>query len=101
MKSGERHVYAKRRFYLDEDSWQIVLLESYDGRGYLWRVGILNTVYDYIVKGYVARAQMFHDIQSGAYLTMRLINETAPSNFLAQPKGDKYYTPNNLRRMAR
>jgi hypothetical protein len=47
LKDGQRHVYKKRRFYIDEDSWQIVLLESYDGRGELWRVGVLNTLYDY------------------------------------------------------
>ncbi len=27
LKKGQRHVYAKRRWYIDEDSWQIVLLE--------------------------------------------------------------------------
>ena len=98
---GQRHIYKKRRFYIDEDSWQIVLLESYDGRGELWRVGILNTLYDYSVQGYVARAQMFHDLQSGAYLSARMVNETNPVNFMAEPKGAKYYSPSNLRKMGR
>lgn len=101
LKPGKRHVYAKRRFYMDEDSWQIVLVDSYDGRGDLWRAGILNTVYDYAVQGYVNRAQMFHDFQSGAYIAMRLINETAPMNFLAKIQGEKYYTPSNLRKLGK
>ena len=101
LKQGARHVYAKRRFYLDEDSWHIVLVESYDGRGELWRVGILNTVYDYAVEGFVARAQMFHDLQSGAYISMRMVNETSPMNFLAEPQGEDYYSPANLRSMGR
>jgi hypothetical protein len=99
LKKGQRHVYAKRRFYIDEDSWHIVLLESYDGRGDLWKVGILNTVYDFALKGYVARAQMFHDLQSGAYISMRMVNETSQPNLMATPKGDKYYSPSNLRKM--
>ncbi len=99
LKPGASHVYTKRRFYIDEDSWQIVLLESFDGRGNLWRVGILNTIYDYAVKGYIARAQMFHDLQSGSYIALKLINETSPSNFTATPKGSKYYSPANLRKM--
>lgn len=99
LKPKSRHVYAKRRFYIDEDSWQIVLLESYDGRGDLWRVGILNTLYDFAVKGYVARAQMFHDLQSGSYIALRLINETSPSNLMGLPKGEKFYSPANLRKM--
>lgn len=101
LKPGARHVYAKRRFYIDEDSWQIVLLESYDGRGELWRVGILNTLYDYAVEGFVARAQIFHDLQSGGYIAMRMVNETAPINFLAEPKGEDFYSPTNLRKMGK
>lgn len=101
LKDGARHVYAKRRFYIDEDSWHIALVDSYDGRGELWRVGVLNTLYDYAVEGFVARAQMFHDLQSGAYVANRLVNETAPSNFMAKPKGADYYSPNNLRKMGK
>lgn len=101
LKQGARHVYAKRRFYIDEDSWHITLVESYDGRGELWRVGILNTLYDYAVEGYVARAQLFHDLQSGAYIAMRLVNETAPMDFLATPRGADYYSPSNLRTMGK
>ncbi|CAA0117408.1 putative protein [BD1-7 clade bacterium] len=99
LKADARHVYAKRRFYIDEDSWHITLLESYDGRGDLWRVGVLNTVYDFAVKGYVARAQMFHDLQSGGYISLRMINETSPSNLMGQPKGERYYSPANLRKL--
>ena len=101
LKQGSRHIYAKRRFYIDEDSWQISLLESYDGRGNLWRVGVLNSIYDFSVKGYIARAQVFHDLQSGAYVAMRLINETKLPNYLANPKGEKYYSPSNLRKMGK
>lgn len=32
LKEGERHIYGKRRFYVDEDSWNTVLLDQYDGR---------------------------------------------------------------------
>lgn len=99
LKRGARHVYLKRRFYIDEDSWHIVLVESFDGRGDLWRVGILNTVYDFAVQGFVARAQVFHDMQSGGYIAMRLVNETAPMRMTDTPKGENYYSPANLRRL--
>jgi hypothetical protein len=101
LKSGQRHVYAKRRFYIDEDSWQIALVESYDGRGNLWRVGVLNTVYDFILKAYIARAQIYHDLQSGAYIAQRLVNETGQMRLLDTPQGENYFTPSNLRSMGR
>jgi hypothetical protein len=99
LKRGMRHVYAKRRFYIDEDSWHFVLTESYDARGALWKVAILNTVYDFAIKGFVARAQMFHDLQSGAYVAGRLVNETAQPNLMGTPRGEDYYSPANLRKM--
>jgi len=38
LKEGSRHIYQKRTFYVDEDSWQIALADHYDNRGELWRV---------------------------------------------------------------
>jgi hypothetical protein len=37
LTSGKRHVVAKRKFYVDEDSWQIILLDGWDADGKLWR----------------------------------------------------------------
>lgn len=101
LLDGKRHVYGKRRFYVEEDSWQFVLTENYDGRGELWRTAILNTVYDYAVGGYINRAEMFHDLQSSAYIAIRLVNETRPTNYSVAPLGAKYYTPQNLRKLGR
>ena len=101
LKAGERHIYAKRRFYIDEDSWLIVATESFDGRGELWRVGFQNTVYDYFLKGYIVRAQVNYDLQANAYAVIRLVNNTRPSNYNMEPKGEDFYTPQNLRRMGR
>ena len=50
---GERHVYAKRVMYLDEDSWQIVLADHFDARNTLWRVaeGFMTPLYDKRIPG--------------------------------------------------
>lgn len=37
LKDGRRHVVPKRRYYLDEDSWQIVMFDGWDAQGKLWR----------------------------------------------------------------
>ena len=101
LKEGQRHVYGKRRFYVDEDSWLIASADMYDGRGDLWRVGLNNTVYDFYLKGFIARAQINYDLQSGAYIAMRTVNETQPTNYAMETKGANFYTPNNLRKMGR
>lgn len=97
LKSGMRHVYSKRRLYVDEDSWLFVLTESYDARGGLWRVGILNSIYDYLLKVYITRAHFFHDLPSSAYLGQRLTNVKGQVNLMAEPRGAEYYSPANLR----
>ena len=40
LKPGFRHIYARRTFYADEDSWQIAISDRYDSRGQLWRTAL-------------------------------------------------------------
>lgn len=37
VAAGKRHAVPKRRFYIDEDSWALVLVDGYDAEGKLWR----------------------------------------------------------------
>ncbi len=45
LKEGDRHIYQKRRFYLDEDTWAALSSESYDQRGQLWRVQLMHPTF--------------------------------------------------------
>ncbi len=38
LKAGQRHTSPKSRYYVDEDSWQVVTAERYDANGQLARV---------------------------------------------------------------
>jgi hypothetical protein len=48
LKEGSRHIYSRRTFYIDEDSWTAISDDMYDGRGQLWRVqySYLANLYD-------------------------------------------------------
>ena len=37
LKAGATHIYQKRRFYLDEDTWAAVASDQYDTSGQLYR----------------------------------------------------------------
>ncbi|ATE58649.1 DUF1329 domain-containing protein [Thauera sinica] len=37
LAAGKRHAVPKRRFYIDEDSWAVLLADGYDAEGKLWR----------------------------------------------------------------
>jgi hypothetical protein len=38
LKEGQRHLYSRRTFYLDEDNFTASAGDMYDGRGNLWRL---------------------------------------------------------------
>ncbi|EPZ14351.1 hypothetical protein M622_18815 [Thauera terpenica 58Eu] len=75
LAPGMSHIYARRTFYLDEDSWQVVIAEAWDGHGELWRVSLLPLIQLYDVPNMVPRAQMIHDLRSGSLLVTGLDNE--------------------------
>ncbi|WP_295472655.1 DUF1329 domain-containing protein [uncultured Pseudomonas sp.] len=37
LKAGQRHVVPRRTYYVDEDSWQVLLVDGYDAQGRLGR----------------------------------------------------------------
>lgn len=75
LKSGERNIYAKRRFFIDEDSWMIALSDHYDGRGQLWRVG-QSMLMPYYTRQIPASAfEVLNDLIGGRYIASGLSNE--------------------------
>ena len=44
LKPGTSHIYAKRVFFIDEDSWSVVATDKYDGRGDLWRFSEMHSL---------------------------------------------------------
>jgi hypothetical protein len=67
LKPGKRHVYARRVFYLDEDSWAALTSDQYDSRGQLYRVGMAFMAPSYDVPAPWADPFLHYDLVSGAY----------------------------------
>jgi hypothetical protein len=67
LKDGARHIYAKRRFYLDEDSWVALASDQYDARGQLYRgsFAFLSQSYDKSVPD--STPFMIYDLVGGSY----------------------------------
>jgi hypothetical protein len=97
LKAGERHVYARRTFYFDEDSWQILLVDQYDSRGELWRVSEGHSINYYDVPTFWTTLEVHYDLQAGRYLAIGLDNEDKMYDFSIKRSRDDY-TPAALRR---
>ncbi len=66
LKAGERHIYAKRRFYLDEDSWVALASDQYDARGQLYRGSFAFLSQSYDKETPDATPFMFCDLVAGS-----------------------------------
>ncbi|MNR25272.1 hypothetical protein D3C85_1424110 [compost metagenome] len=101
LKPGARHIYSKRRFYVDEDSWQIAQVDQYDSRGELWRSSELHAIQHYDHDFTYNVLETSYDLISGRYYAGGLSNEEkAPMRVGFTAKTDDY-TPSELRRWAK
>ena len=102
LREGERHIYGKRRIYVDEDTGLTAITENYDGRGEMWKVVLFNNIYEYGGKSYTRRSQMYHDLRAGAYIVERLINDSAPMLYdVKEVRGPSYFSPSSVRKLGR
>lgn len=66
-KRGQAERYAKQLFYLDEDSWSILLAERYDAQGRLVRVGMAVPAVDPDGSGLLTSAEVTFHLYSRLY----------------------------------
>jgi hypothetical protein len=96
LKEGSRHIYNKRRFYVDEDSWTALASEAYDGRDNLWRVQYQYSANLYDMKSIYSLAYGAYDLLQGLY---NLNTKPIPGRYKnGVTEGDKYFTPKGLAR---
>jgi len=106
VKAGTRHSAARRTFYLDEDTWAMLILDSYDAQGKLWK-----TAEDLMIPAWENNSAC---VYSGVFyynlVSRRLeidqfsINGTHGGDFKFLPDtvghpefSTNFYTPENLR----
>lgn len=75
LKSGTRHVYKRRVFYLDEDSWSVVATDKYDNRDQLWRFSEAFIMNYYDVPCCWSTSEVHYDMPAGRYIFYYLDNE--------------------------
>ncbi len=101
LKPDASHMFAKRVFYLDEDSWTILLTDSFNQQGELLSTaeGHLINFYDQSLPFYVMEA--IYDLQSQRYVIFGLNNEEARGYDFSKSFSRGNFTPSALRRGAK
>lgn len=89
VAAGKRHAVPKRRYYLDEDTWLLVLMDGYDTEGKLWRT---SQLYPYVVPAIPAvvnKPVTVFDLQKGTTSTVQFLDSF---KVLPKRKSENYFT---------
>lgn len=96
-RGGKSHIFGVRRFYLDEDSWNVVLVENYDRAGQLWRVQEGHLLPNPRIQAADAAPVVTYDLQDGRYFIQRMTAEFGPSQSLDGDRSIRDYRPANVK----
>ena len=76
LAAGKRHVVPHRKYYIDEDSWQILLEDGWDAKGDLWRSTYTLTLLAPDLPALLGNVMWGgYDLQTGAYFLNMASNE--------------------------
>jgi hypothetical protein len=98
LKEGTRHLYKRRTFYIDEDSWQAMVVDCYDNRDQMWRVQEAHSITYYDVPSFWTTLEVTMDLQSGRYLGIGLNNEESGTYDFSPKYTPADFSPATLRR---
>lgn len=97
VKPEARHIYAKRTMFFDEDTWQLAIVDHYDGRGQLWRVAEGHMQQYYHAQAAAYTLEVIYDLNAGRYLALGMKNEERHSFKFDVPLRFSDFTPAALR----
>lgn len=100
LRDGYRHINSRRTYYLDEDSYQILMTDHYDTRGELWRYSEAHPISFYDVPVFWTTIEVHHDLDSRRFTSYRL-DPGQPVPAFNMEMNPKDFTPQALRRMGR
>jgi hypothetical protein len=97
LHPGERNVLARRRFYIDEDTWYIMLGEAYDANSNMVKSYQLYNRAIPSMPGTIEQGTMVANLQTGnyAYLGTIIWPPFSPSEYLL-PQTPSFFDPQEM-----
>lgn len=74
VADGKRHAVPKRKFYFDEDTWLLVLMDGYDAEGKLWRTTQMTPFHVPAIPANVVLPATVYNLQANTYSGVQAIN---------------------------
>jgi hypothetical protein len=96
LKADKRHIYGKRVFYLDEDSWNALASDQYDARGQLFRSSFAFQSQSYDVQAPFGDTFAIYDFNSGVYNVSGLFGTYGGLKYMTELPRDTAWTADAL-----
>ena len=97
LRTGLSHTYHTRRFYIDEDSWQILAADLRDANGSLVGLQEIHPISYYEVPMFNSTLEALYHLKTGNYFVDGLDNNEPMYDF-DYPMSPQDFTPQALRR---
>jgi hypothetical protein len=101
LRPGQRHIYARRKFYIDVQTSTVVMEEAFDMRGGLWRVALHGLGPNPLLGIVQTRVSVYHDLLSGSYFVTGLDPESGAVFDTTRLPQWNNFQPDALRRLGR
>ncbi|AXQ28311.1 DUF1329 domain-containing protein [Solimonas sp. K1W22B-7] len=98
LKQGTSHTFKKRRFYIDEDSWNIVAVDDYDKRDELYQFQEGHLIFAYNILAATTVPEVIYHFTSGRYFVTAAFNEDKPNDVSVSFKDD-YFSASSVQKM--
>jgi len=98
VKPSTSHTFKLRRFYVDEDSWNIVAVDCYDNRDLLYKFQEGHLVTTPSVQAATTVPEVIYDFNSGRYIVTAAFNEDQPYDLAVTPPDDDF-TPGSVQKL--
>lgn len=89
--SGKRHAVPKRRYYFDEDTWLLTLVDGYDSEGKLWRTSVVPNFFVPAVPAVLAKPVTIYNLQAGTMSTVQGLFQDETYRVVAR-KNESFFT---------
>ncbi len=101
LRVGFDHKYAKRRYYVDEDSWSIIYAEEYSKEGELLQVTEAHPINFYDMQLVYPTLEVTYDIKRNLYYAEGLDNERGSTLNAFEDFNKRQFSTSAVRREAK
>lgn len=96
LAKGQHDIVAKRRFYLDEDTWLAIYSDSWDDQGRLWKFGQGTMYLMPEIPAVILGSQFTYDFELGGYVYSFAFNGEASHYKVTAPHDATLFTPESM-----